>query len=180
MRYVALLRAVNVGGRIVKMDRLRAMFEQLPAKNVETFIASGNVLFDSAASASALELRIEKHLEQSLGYAVPAMLRSAAEIKAVAAHTPFPSLSSVPTEGGLYVGFLKSPLEKTAAARVLALAGAISEFHVNGREVYWLARDRMAVLKGTGTKLERAVAMPMTVRNVTTVRKLAEKILLNP
>jgi uncharacterized protein (DUF1697 family) len=176
MRYVALLRAVNVGGRIVKMDRLRAVFEQLPLKKVETFIASGNVLFDSTASASALELRIEKHLEKSLGYAVPAMLRSAAEIKVVAAHTPFPSLKAVPPQGALYVGFLKSPLEKSAAAKVIALADATSDFHVHGREVYWLARDRMAVLKDTGTKLQRAVAMPMTVRNVTTVRKLAHKI----
>ena len=57
MRYVALLRAVNVGGRTVKMDRLRTLFEELKLRNVETFIASGNVIFESTAGASALESR---------------------------------------------------------------------------------------------------------------------------
>ena len=176
MRYVALLRAVNVGGRIIKMERLKKLFEEINLDNVETFIASGNVLFDSRASAAGLESKIEKHLERAFDYAVPTMVRSAIEVKASAVYTPFPSLDAVPKEGGLYVGFLKSPLDKERAVRVAALSDASNEFHVYGREVYWLARDRRAVLKGVGSKLDRAVGVPFTVRNVTTVRRLADRL----
>jgi uncharacterized protein (DUF1697 family) len=68
-RYVAFLRAINVGGHIVKMDQLRKLFEGLRLANVETFIASGNVIFDCGAEdAQKLERRIEAHLQKSLGY----------------------------------------------------------------------------------------------------------------
>ena len=67
-RYVALLRAVNVGGRVVKMDQLRALFEAMKFKHVETFIASGNVVFDARTDdASALEQANETHLQRPLG-----------------------------------------------------------------------------------------------------------------
>ena len=108
MRYIALLRAVNVGGRTVKMDRLRALFEEMKLRNVETFIASGNVIFESTASEAALESRIEKHLMKSLGFAVPALVRSAPDFAAVAARVPFTSHPPLERVGALYVGFLKS------------------------------------------------------------------------
>ena len=70
-RFIALLRAINVGGHNVKMDRLRKLFESLGLSNVETFIASGNVIFDSLVeSAETLEEKIERHLRESLGYEV--------------------------------------------------------------------------------------------------------------
>ena len=68
-RYIAFLRAINVGGHTVKMDRLRALFQELPLANVETFIASGNVLFDSDESDTrVLERMIEGHLRAALGW----------------------------------------------------------------------------------------------------------------
>jgi hypothetical protein len=70
-RYIALLRGINVGGHTVKMDRLAKLFEEIGLKNVETFIASGNVIFESASNdADALERKVATHLERSLGYAV--------------------------------------------------------------------------------------------------------------
>ena len=64
MRYVAFLRAINVGGHTVRMEALRREFESLGATNVETFIASGNVIFDTARrNAAALERAIEEHLQ---------------------------------------------------------------------------------------------------------------------
>lgn len=175
MRYVALLRAVNVGGRTVKMDRLCALFEELKLRNVESFIASGNVIFESAAGASSLEAKIEKHLEKSLGFAVPTMVRSCVEIAAAANYTPFPKLKPAAGKSGLYVGFLKTEPAAAGIAKVLKFADAVSDFHFHGRELYWYARDRMAVLKVTNTSLERALGVATTFRNVTTVRRLAEK-----
>ena len=75
-RHIAFLRAVNVGGHMVKMDRLRALFAELKFRNVETLIASGNVIFEATtADAEALEQRIERHLRTSLGYEVATFLR---------------------------------------------------------------------------------------------------------
>ncbi len=75
-KYVAFLRAINVGGHTVKMDYLRGLFEAIGSRNVETFIASGNVIFDSKSkNAPALERRIEKHLEETLGYGPHALHR---------------------------------------------------------------------------------------------------------
>src|ERR1051325_11038365 len=175
MRYVALLRAVNVGGRIVKMDRLRTLFEQVKLRNIETFIASGNVIFESTASAESLEARIEAHLEKALGFTVTTMVRSTREVATVAAYSPFASHKPLPPLGGSYVGFLKSKPDAEGSAQVMAFADGVNDFHFHGREVYWNSRDRRSVLKLSGATFERALRVRATFRNVTTVRKLAKK-----
>ena len=72
LQYIAFLRAINVGGHIVKMDELRRLFTELGFANVATLIASGNVIFqtDAAGDGRDLEWRIERHLQQALGYDV--------------------------------------------------------------------------------------------------------------
>ncbi|HEY9227397.1 MAG TPA: DUF1697 domain-containing protein [Gemmatimonadaceae bacterium] len=174
-RYVALLRAINVGGRTVKMDKLRALFETLELRNVETLIASGNVLFDSTAKdVPALETRIERHLEKSLGYKVETFVRTAAELAGVVKGTPFAG-SKVHTEANaLYVGFLKETAAKEMKDRVVALCNDTHEFRVVGREYYWSSRTSMGQSPDMNAALGKAVKVPSTVRNITTVRKLAE------
>ncbi|NUO79794.1 DUF1697 domain-containing protein, partial [candidate division KSB1 bacterium] len=89
-QYLAFLRAINVGGHTVKMDQLRRLFEALGFANVETFIASGNVIFTSPSkSTKALEKKIEKHLHESLGYEVATFIRTTAELAVVAQYKPF-------------------------------------------------------------------------------------------
>ena len=74
-KFIAFLRAINVGNHTVTMDQLRRLFEELGFTNVETFIASGNVIFDAKAkTVSSLEAKIEKHLEKVLGYEVSTMV----------------------------------------------------------------------------------------------------------
>src|SRR5262249_5968026 len=91
-RYVAFLRGINVGGHRVRMDQLRDLFKALDLSHVETFITSGNVIFEAAAGDSAvLESRIEGHLERSLGYEVDTFIRTPAELASVATFRPFPS-----------------------------------------------------------------------------------------
>jgi uncharacterized protein (DUF1697 family) len=172
---VALLRAVNVGGRVVKMDRLRALFEEMKLANVETFIASGNVLFDSRANASALEARIEKHLEKSLGFQVATFVRSSQEMAVAASHEPFGDPATLPPAHGTYVGFLKDEPNAAARAKLLALRSDIDDLAVHGREVYWRAMKSLTETKLGGAVIEKILG-PMTMRNVTTVKKLAEKM----
>ena len=108
-RYVAFLRAINVGGHVVKMDRLRALFDELRFRNVETFIASGNVLFDSSSQdTEAMERKIEKHLEKALGYEVVTFVRRMTDLAAVVSGHPFVDVES--NGHTLSVGFLKQPL----------------------------------------------------------------------
>ena len=79
-RYFALLRGINVGGHRVKMDRLRELVEALGFEHVETFIASGNVIFSSASrDVHTMEERIARQLQEALGYEVPTLIRSQSE-----------------------------------------------------------------------------------------------------
>jgi uncharacterized protein (DUF1697 family) len=171
MRYIAFLRAINVGGHVVKMDRLRALFVEMTFTGVETFIASGNVIFESPSTdAAALEKRIEKHLEKSLGYEVGTFLRSCDEVAAVASHAPFEAKGDCSE----HVVFLKSPPDKVLAKTVMALCADGDDFRAHRRELYWQRRGLMS---------ESTVAVPFakafgangTMRSLTTVRKLAAK-----
>ena len=171
-RHIALLRAINITGRTVKMDRLRALFTEMGLANVSTYIASGNVMFDSDGAAEALERRIEAHLQDALGYEVATFLRTPAEIAAVAAHRPF-AAEELESVFGLMIAFLKRLPDDAATARLMAYRRTSDDFAVHGREVYWLRHTQQSETNFAGATLERALKMPATVRSVTTVRKLA-------
>jgi uncharacterized protein (DUF1697 family) len=175
-RNVAFLRAVNVGGRVVKMDQLRALFEAMKFRHVETFIASGNVLFDARSDdAGALEQRIEKHLEKALGYQVVTFVRSPAEIVAAASYEPFGDPAALPPARAIYVGFLKSNPTDEARQKLLGYRTKIDDLHVREREVYWRSIKSLRESLFTGALLEKTLG-PATMRNVTTVRRLAAKV----
>jgi len=170
------MRALNVGGHTVKMDHLRSLFEALGFTGVESFIASGNVIFDSPSSDTAgMERRIEAHLRQALGYEVATFLRTPAEVAAAAARTPFPAADPVPEGHTLSVVFLKTELDAEAQQRTAELGTDVDDLKVEGRELYWWCRTRFNETKITPKRLEKALGMPGTARNVTTVRKLAAK-----
>lgn len=170
-RYIAFLRAINVGGRFVKMDVLREHFAALRFADVETFIASGNVLFTtSSADVAALERRIERRLERSLGYDVATFLRTPAELASLVREEPYQDRDPAAT---LWTGFLKTTVSADVRERLRALSSDAEEVDVIGREVYWLRRALDMSALRTGAKIDRVLASPVTFRNVTTVRKLA-------
>lgn len=158
------------------MDRLRALFESLKLRNVETFIASGNVVFDSPfADPDALERTIERHLAAALGYEVATFLRTAAQLAAIAAHDAFPGSG---VEGcTLSVAFLKVAPPLDVARKLGPLRTDTDDLHLHDRELYWLCRGRTSDSQIWRTPLERLIGAPATVRNITTVRKLAERTL---
>lgn len=172
MRYVAFLRAINVGGHVVRMDRLRALFEELGFDGVETYIASGNVVFESKArDAAKLEVKIAAHLESALGYPVATFLRTAAELAEAASREPFAD-----REGAtLYVGFLAKPLTKEQAKVVDGFTTPADSFALRGRELYWACRVKSMESDFSLARLERALKIEATFRNMNTVRAMAEK-----
>jgi uncharacterized protein (DUF1697 family) len=174
-KYIALLRAINVGGHTVKMDHLRNLFAAIGFANVETFIASGNVVFEAKSKDTlALEQKIEKHLQKELGYEVRTFVRSVPDLVAVANYKPF-SDSELSTHS-LYIGFIAENPGPAAKQKLLAFVSDIDDLHVHGREVYWLCRARMMTdSKFSGALAEKTLGLRATFRNSTTVKKMAAK-----
>ncbi|HEY7288809.1 MAG TPA: DUF1697 domain-containing protein [Vicinamibacterales bacterium] len=175
MRYVAFLRAINVGGHVVKMDRLRTLFEKMKFKGVQTFIASGNVIFETAARDTAtIERRIERELAAAFGYDVEAFVRSIDEVAAVAGHEPF-GPAGVRAGQKLSVVFLRSSPDAAFKKTIDGLRVDSDDFHFHQRELYWLCRGGMMSQSPVAVPLGKALGVRGTMRNVTTVRKLAAK-----
>jgi uncharacterized protein (DUF1697 family) len=174
--YIAFLRAINVGGHTVKMDRLRALFEELGFTHVETFIASGNVIFETrAGKTAALEAKIERHLFTALGYAVTTFVRTAPQVAAIAALQPFGPARHADPNNNLYIAFLPAAPAPEAAQKVIACRNPVDDFAVVEREVYWLRATNLSDPNHPGPALEKLLGLPATLRNATTVRKLAAK-----
>jgi uncharacterized protein (DUF1697 family) len=139
-RYVAFLRGMNIGGRRIKNDELRARFEELGLGGVATFRASGNVVFEAPENGDEEELaaRIEAGLGESLGYEVPVFLRGAAELRAIAEHKPFDAKLVKASAGKLQVSLLLDEPRASARKEVLALSTDEDRVAIHGRELYWL------------------------------------------
>lgn len=173
--YIAFLRGINVGGHNVKMDVLCEQFEALDLSNVETFIASGNVIFESRSSdASRLEAKIEKQLASTLGHEVATFIRTRAEVAQIARYPAF-SAEKAASAGALCVAFIKQPLNAAQAVALQQFATEIDEFHSAGSELFWLCKVRQSESKFSNAQFERKMGLDATIRSLTTVQKLAAK-----
>ena len=178
-KYVAFLRAVNVGGHIIKMDHLRQLFQSLGFSNVETFIASGNVIFDSTSkSTKTLETKIESLLRETFGYRVATFVRSISELANIAEYQPFDDSELDADGNSLYIAFTADAPSTESKQKLLTFMTEVDDFHVYGREVYWLSRKKISESKFSGAQLERTLGMPATIRNANTVKKIALKYAL--
>ena len=175
-RYVAFLRAVNVGGHTVKMDALRRLFESFGFSAVGTFIASGNVVFQTAEQDGAvLESKIASGLKTALGYDMVAFIRTPAELAQIAAYQAFPR-SEVEAATAYNIAFLASPLDDKAKQKLMALTSVIDRFAIHAREVYWLCQKKQSESTFSNAVLEKTLGMKSTLRGVNTVKKLAAKV----
>lgn len=161
--YVALLRAVNVGGTgTLAMSRLKSICGDAGFMRVETYIASGNVVFDSTAKPAAVKADLEARLADALGKPAGVMVRTAAEIAAVLAANPFAKAEPRLT----YVLFLDAAPPRDALETI---KGQSDEKLVRGkREIF------VHYPSGMGrSKLRIPAAHAGTARNMNTVAKLA-------
>jgi uncharacterized protein (DUF1697 family) len=176
-QYFAFLRRINLGNRRIKMDRLKAVFEELGYANVSTFIASGNVIFESKAKdAAKLETQIEKHLAESLGYEVETFLRTAAEIAALGKFNPFPKEPWEKSNWTIHVACHKTPIAKAEAKKLCAIRTDYDAFHVDGRELFWLTHGGISVSTVWKLPEMKQIKLPSnTLRNRKTILNLVEK-----
>jgi uncharacterized protein (DUF1697 family) len=175
-RYVAFLRAINVGGHNCTMADLKKPFERLGLDDVDTFIASGNVIFSTnARSMAPLEKRIEAALKDELGYDVATFIRREDEVAAVARYRPFAE-ADMRAALSLNVGFVTAEIAPATRSALMALATESDTFHANGREIYWMARTRQSDSKISNVYLERALKIRSTFRGLKTIVRLADKL----
>jgi uncharacterized protein (DUF1697 family) len=175
MRWIAFLRAINVGGHTVKMDHLRRLFESLGLERVETYIASGNVVFETPDSdPSVLEGRIEELLKDTLGYKVATFIRTQTELSAITCYTPF-GQADLKAAQALNVAFMSAPLDDDVQQKLMRLKTDIDDFHVHGREVYWLCRKKQSESTFSNAALEKTTSQPSTLRGISTLQKMVAK-----
>jgi uncharacterized protein (DUF1697 family) len=176
-QYFAFLRGINLGNRRLKMDRLKSLFEMLGYANVSTFIASGNVIFESKAKdAAKLEAQIEKHLANSLGYEVDTFIRTAAEIAALSKLNPFPKEPWEKSNWTIHMGFHKTPINKVEAKKLCAIRTDYDAFHINGRDLFWLTHGGISVSTVWKLPEVKQIKLPTnTMRNRKTILSLVEK-----
>jgi uncharacterized protein (DUF1697 family) len=176
--YIALLRGINVGGHNkIKMADLRTMLVRMGLARVQTYIQSGNVLFESAESKETLRVQMEQGILETFGFSISVILRTSEEIEGIVRNCPFSEETIRQAEEAsefecLYVAMLP---EAPAAEDVEKLRLYVNEketFEVIGEEVYLLFKEsvRNSKLAVQLTKL----GVPMTMRNWKTMNKLVQ------
>ena len=170
--HVALLRGINVGGKnSLPMKDLVAMFGALGCTDVRTYIQSGNVVFRAPAKLVArVPTLLAAEIAKRVGIAVPVVLRTADELRAVSENNPFLAAGADPAK--LHVVFLA---ERPAQAKAAALAPDRSPgdtFACAGREIYLHCPNGLGRSKLTNDWFDRALATTSTMRNWNTVLRL--------
>lgn len=136
VRYAAFLRAVNLGrNRRVSGADLKRLFEEAGAEDVSTFRTSGNVVFEAPRDMTR---KLEGHLEKELGHEMVIFTRTEGELKAIAAHEPFPAGEVDASKGKLQVLLLGSKPPAATRKKALALATDEDRLAFGDRELFWL------------------------------------------
>lgn len=162
-RFIALLRGINVGGKVVKMEALRGVFGEMGFDIVKTYIQSGNVMF-AAEEASAS--RISEKLEEAFGFPIPVVLRTLDEWKGTIDRNPFAGKDP-------YITFLSDEPDLDAVASLESFAdGFDDDVKVVGREAYLLCPGGYGRTKFSNAFVEKRLAVSGTTRNWKTVNKL--------
>ena len=163
-KYVALLRAINVGGTgKLPMTDLKALCEDAGFMQVQTYIASGNVVFESKDSEAKVKAALEQRLQAYAGAPIGVIVRTAAEMAAVLKANPFPK--AAPSQAVAI--FLDKPPPRDALDHAV---------HVNDEKMA-LGKREIFVHYGSGigrSKLRIPAAKTGTMRNMNTIAKLAE------
>jgi uncharacterized protein (DUF1697 family) len=175
-RYAAFLRGVNLGGqRKTGSAELRACFEAIGLEDVQTFRTSGNVVFDAPRDSKAkLSERIEKALEDAFGFDVVVFLRTADQLRSIAAHQPFPPAAVKRSNGKLQVALLTRKPSATARKKVLALATEEDRLAFGDLELYWLPSGSMRDA-GLSLKAVEKLTGAWTMRTKGTLELLADR-----
>ncbi len=176
IRYVAFLRAINVAGqKLIKMDELARIFTAAGFKNARTYIQSGNVIFDATSgNAVALRQKIERALQDVLGYEVTVILRPLTDIEEIVKRNPFKTVKTN-ADAVPYVVFLSEEPQRTPKLPLISITENLDVFAVRDRVAFVVARRKQNGRGGFPNKfVEKELGVPGTTRNWNTVNKILE------
>jgi uncharacterized protein (DUF1697 family) len=177
MKYVALLRGINVGGNnLIRMTDLKACFEALGLEGVRTYIQSGNVLFSADESDQArLTSRVEEALSKAFNYQSRVVIRSHKQLKEIVARAP-KGFGSDPATYSYHVLFLKEPMTAAKAMKSVSTKESVDQVFAGKGVLYF----SILISKATQSHISRLAGMPvyqsMTIRNWNTTTKLLNMI----
>lgn len=172
-RLIALLRAVNVGGRKLPMEALRALCAELGWRDVETYIQSGNLVFTAPGKPDLLESELERAIQARFGFHSDSMVRSAARWSRLIEANPFPKESGAEPSRVL-VGIAKREIEAGAAEAIAARAEAGERVVEAGGGLWFHYPAGVGTSRITPSLIDRAAGSPVTARNWRTMLKLQE------
>ncbi|WP_330372803.1 DUF1697 domain-containing protein [Lacrimispora celerecrescens] len=180
--YTALLRGINVGGKNkIKMAELRQLLEEAGLTRVETYIQSGNVIFEAEDGEEKLKEKIENKIREKFGLSVSVILRTSGQLEQIIRNCPYTERERMEAEAlnsegeSFYVClFHQAPLE-TEAERLKPFAGEFDDYRIQGRDIYLLLRHSIRNSK-LAAKLS-LIGGPATVRNWKTMEKLYSLVL---
>ena len=174
--YISLLRGINLGSRNqIKMPDLQALYTDLGFSEVQTYIQSGNVVFQSGKSATAsLERQLAAAIEQRFGFPVPVIVRTLDELKAVRDNNPFLRAEPGIGEKELHVTFLGDAPAPDRIEKLEAVPAGEDRFRLDGRDVYLHCPNGYGRTKLSNTVIENKLKVPATTRNWRTVCTLVE------
>lgn len=172
-RYVAFLRAVNVGGRRVAMASARRVLEDLGYQDVDSYVNSGNLLFSTMNKVDELEDTIRAALEREFGFELTTFVRTAKQVQKLVDEKPF-NLKGADTH------FVLLPLKRMTAKdkkAVLGMANEHDELLISGRDVHWLIHGKSTETTLGPKEWKQALPdNPTTARNMRMVSRLAERL----
>jgi uncharacterized protein (DUF1697 family) len=171
--FAALLRAVNVAGSgILKMADLKAVCEKIGFTDVQTLLQSGNVVFTAAGTDKAVAKNLAEAIDKAHGFRPAVAVRTAAEIADAMKRNPFTAEAKADPRF-VVVGFFAGPPAAGAAARIATVRGESGErLSLSRHELFVHYPEGQGRSKVTNAVLERALGVPVTVRNWNTVTKL--------
>ncbi len=175
--YIAMLRGINVGGhKTIKMEDLRALCSGVGFRNVETYVQSGNVVFQTPIENPAiLSKRIGETVLQSFGFDVPVIVRTSKEMRNVIANNPFLKEKDIDSSK-LHVTFLSETPQKGSLKKLEALSTSPDRFYPSLHEVYLYCPGGYGRTKLSNSAIEKALSVRATTRNWKTTNTLFEMV----
>ena len=175
--YAAMLRGINVSGHNpIKMEQLRTLCNSLGFQNAETYVQSGNIVFQTTAeNPAAVSKSISGAILESFGFDVPVIVRTSKEIRRVIANNPFLKEKKIDLSK-LHVTFLSETPQKGSLKKLEALAISPDQFYSAPHEIYLYCPAGYGLSKLSNKAIEKALSVNATTRNWKTTNTLMEMV----
>jgi uncharacterized protein (DUF1697 family) len=167
-----MLRGINVSGqKRVRMDRLKALYESLKLRDVETYVQSGNVIFKSQSTKTdTLERKIEGKILEVFGFEVRVFLRARDEFRKIIENNPFKREDA----GKLHVTFLSGVPSSHPREEIERAKAGAEKYSLSGKEVYLLCPNGYGRTRLSNNFFEKKLGVQATTRNWNTINRLYE------